>query len=82
MTDMTPFLKIVAEDIYNKYGNDMARVAVVFPNKRAGLFFNEYLVNIADGPVWAPKYIAISDLFRDNSSLVVPDKIELGCILY
>lgn len=79
---MTPFLKIVAEDIYNKYGNDMARVAVVFPNKRAGLFFNEYLVNIADGPVWAPKYIAISDLFRDNSSLVVPDKIELVCILY
>ena len=40
---MNAFLKHVAEDLYKKYGNRLADTAIVFPNKRAGLFFNEYL---------------------------------------
>lgn len=40
---MQTFLQLVAHDLYTKTGNDMSRVALVFPNKRAGLFFNEYL---------------------------------------
>ena len=34
---MKPFLEHVAEDILCKYGEDLSRVAVVFPNKRASL---------------------------------------------
>ena len=41
----TPFLKAVARDLRSKRGNDLSRLTVVFPNKRAGLFFNEYLVD-------------------------------------
>lgn len=40
---MQTFLQLVAQDLYNKIGNDLSHTAVVFPNKRAGLFFNEYL---------------------------------------
>ena len=40
---MKSFLEYVAEDIVRKYGTDLSRTAVVFPNKRASLFLNEYL---------------------------------------
>ncbi len=67
---MEPFLKLVAEDLYDKLGGDLSRTAVVFPNKRAGLFFNEYLASKSDKPVWAPAYITISELFRSFSNWI------------
>lgn len=79
---MEPFLKLVAKDLYEKYGNDLSRVAIVFPNKRAGLFFNEYLAQHADKPVWAPDYITISELFHSLSSWEIADPIQLVCELY
>ena len=42
---MKPFLKHIAEDLYREYGNRLADITIIFPNKRAGLFFNEYLKN-------------------------------------
>ena len=49
---MTPFLKEIAQDLYKKYGNDMSRVAMIFPNKRAGIFMNEYFSQImGDSPL-------------------------------
>ena len=61
---MTPFLKEIAQDLYKKYGNDMSRVAMIFPNKRAGIFMNEYFSQImGDSPLWAPTYISINNLF-------------------
>ena len=51
---METFLKIVAGDLYRRKGNNLARTAIVFPNKRAGLFFNEYLAQQSDKPIWAP----------------------------
>lgn len=77
-----PFLKYVAEDIYRQYGRQMANVTIVFPNKRAALFLNEYLVEIAGLPLWPPTYTTISDIFRDNSTLQVADDIKLICELY
>ena len=78
----TPFLKAVAEDLYNKLGGDLSRTAIVFPNKRAGLFFNEWLAKCSDKPVWAPAYITISELFRGLTPLQVADPIRLVCTLY
>ena len=79
---MKTFLEIVAEDIIRKYGTDLSRIAVVFPNKRASLFLNEALARLADRPIWSPSYITISDLFRQHSALTVGDPIKLVCELY
>lgn len=40
---MQSFLQLVAHDLYAKIGNDLSRTVLIFPNKRANLFFNEYL---------------------------------------
>lgn len=79
---MKTFLDYVAEDIINKYGYNLSRLAVIFPNKRASLFLNECLANIAGRPIWAPAYFTISDLFCRHSSLTVGDPIKLICDLH
>ena len=79
---MKSFLEHVAEDLLSRYGTNLSRVAVVFPNKRASLFLNEHLARLAGKPIWSPSYITISDLFRSHSSLQVADPILLVCELH
>ena len=79
---MNTFLEHVATDLLKKYGNEMAHIAVVFPNKRAALFLNQALARLADGPVWSPAYITISDFFRQHSELTIADPIKSICDLY
>ena len=66
---MKSFLEHVAADLLSRYGTDLSHIAVVFPNKRASLFLNEYLARLAGQPIWSPAYITISDLFRSHSQL-------------
>lgn len=79
---MTPFLKLVAEDLYKRFNGELHDIAIVFPNKRAGLFFNEYLLQCCGRPMWSPKYITISELFRQSSNAVIGDSIMLVSKLY
>ena len=79
---MKSFLEHVAEDLLSRYGTNLSRLAVVFPNKRASLFLNEHLARLAGKPIWSPSYITISDLFRSHSSLQVADPILLVCELH
>lgn len=79
---MQTFLQLVAHDLYHKIGNDLSRTAIVFPNKRASLFFNEYLAAEADRPIWSPSYVSISELFGQLSPLKLGDSIRLVCELY
>ncbi len=79
---METFLKQVAHDLYKKTEGDFTKVAIVFPNKRASLFFNEYLAQESDRPIWSPTYVSISELFRQSSDLSIADPIKLVCDLY
>lgn len=75
---MKTFLHLVAQDLYTKLGNDLSRTVVVFPNRRAGLFMNECLLECSGGaPLWAPQYVSISDLFCSFApNIVVNDPID------
>lgn len=83
---MKTFLYSVAEDIFKKMqmsGEDLTQTAIIFPNKRAGLFFNEYVARLADGlPLWSPNYMTISELFSSLSNRKTGDSILLVCELY
>ena len=76
------FLQYTAESLLEKFNCDLSGVTVVFPNKRASLFFNEYLARAAKRPIWSPSYITISELFRQHSKLTVGDPIKLICDLH
>ena len=79
---MNTFLQAVATNLIEKYGNDLAHKAIVFPNKRAALFLNQELAKHANGPIWSPSYVTISELFQQQSSLTIADPIKSLCILY
>ena len=57
------FLSVVAKDLLDKAGNDLSGYNVVFPNKRAALFFNKALSQHCDKPIWSPTYLSIDDIF-------------------
>ncbi|MCQ2217169.1 MAG: PD-(D/E)XK nuclease family protein [Paludibacteraceae bacterium] len=76
------FLRIVAEDLYNEYGDNLSNITVVFPNYRSRLFFNNYLAEIVDKPIWSPRYTSIQDLFIGLSDKGIADQMKLICILH
>ena len=79
---MESFFILLAADLYKHTEGNLAHTAVVFPNKRAGLFFNEYLAQESDSPIWSPAYVSISELFRSLSPWEVGDPVKLVCELY
>lgn len=79
----TPFLKYVAKELLHLHPEGLQNVAVVFQNKRAGIFFNDYLLEVSgDAPVWAPRYFTINDLFDNLCHLKKVDDIKAVCTLY
>ncbi len=80
---MPAFLQLAAHDLRRKFGHDLSRVVVVFPNKRAELFMNDYLIDDTDNtPIWAPRYLTINELFHSFSPLAVNDPIDTVCRIY
>lgn len=79
---MDAFLKLVAEDLKQKYDGKITDLTVVFPNNRARLFFNNFLLGDSDQPMWSPFYTTIQDLFLSCTKLKVADEIKLVCELY
>jgi hypothetical protein len=82
---MEPFLKTVAEVLYGKYGaqgGGLAHITVVFPNRRARLFFDDWLSVCSQQPVWSPQYTTIEELFQSQSDLRPADRIEMVTLLH
>ena len=79
---MKTFLSLVAKDLLQRFGTNMHDVTVVFPGKRASLFLNQELALASETPVWAPRYITMSDLFYSLSPYVKADPIDSISALY
>lgn len=79
---MKPFLYQVASLFYEKWEAEVSRLAFVFPNRRTGLFFQKYLSEVADTPLFSPTILTINDLFIQLSGKQSADWISMLFILY
>lgn len=79
---MKPFLYQVASLFYEKWGAEVSRLAFVFPNRRTGLFFQKYLSEVADTPLFSPIILTINDLFIQLSGKQSADRISMLFTLY
>ncbi len=79
---MKPFLQSVAETFYIQCDNTLCRHTFVFPNRRAGVFFQKYLADFADKPIFSPRIITIQELFESLSEYKTADSIEMLVMLY
>jgi CRISPR/Cas system-associated exonuclease Cas4 (RecB family) len=66
---MTYFLERIATHLLAGYGDRLEKQCLVFPNRRAGLYFMKYLAVKAGKPVWAPSVKTINELFTSFSVL-------------
>ena len=56
---MKGFLEEVAGDLYARYGEGLSERAVLFPSRRARLFFVDALTRVAGRPMWQPEWVTI-----------------------
>jgi len=79
---MEYFLDRIAGSLYSEFGNTLNRHCIIFPNRRAGLFFMKYLASHIEKPVWEPSVLTINELFRSHSKLQVAGNEVLLFELY
>lgn len=79
---MNPFLDKTAEFLLDTFGTDLASVAVVLPNRRAGLFLRRYLGNRVTRPCWSPMIFSVEDFMSELSGLREAESLSLLFELY
>ncbi len=79
---MSSFLHTVATDLLARYGERISGLTLVFPNRRAHLFFSKSLSQIIAKPLWQPVYKSIEELVKGASPLRVADTFTLLVELY
>ncbi|NHE55994.1 PD-(D/E)XK nuclease family protein [Cyclobacterium sp. GBPx2] len=78
---MNGFLKQTASTLLQREG-ELKGVKVILPNRRAGLFFNKYLGQLATKPIWMPRVLTIEDLFYEMGRKRPADKLRLIYEMY
>ena len=79
---MKSFLYNIASIFHHTYGNELYKQTFVFPNRRAGVFFQKFLSDIVPTPIFSPNIITIQELFNSLTNLEIPEKIDLLVIFY
>ncbi len=74
---MDGFLDQVAADLYGRYGDGVSSLHVLFPSRRASLFFGEALAGIIEKPLWQPTPITVGEIAAELSGLAVGDRLRL-----
>uniref|UniRef100_UPI0032170C9B PD-(D/E)XK nuclease family protein n=1 Tax=uncultured Draconibacterium sp. TaxID=1573823 RepID=UPI0032170C9B len=79
---MERFLSQAARYIYQKHSHELSELCLVFPNRRSGAFFTQYLQDEIDAPVIGPQTTTINELITGYSQLHKGEKLQLISVLY
>ena len=71
------FLLKIAKDLNSEYPDNMHTLVLVFPSRRASLFFSEELLKLIDGPIWLPMFLSIDDFTFNINNIDRVNKLEL-----
>jgi CRISPR/Cas system-associated exonuclease Cas4 (RecB family) len=76
------FLENICDEILKKYGEIIPEICVIFPSRRAGLYFKNILGNKTETPIWSPSVYSIEDFVEEFSSYSFADNFKLLFELY
>lgn len=79
---MKSFLSEVAATLYERYGQDISSLTIVFPNRRGSRFFARELSAIITQPTWQPTFSSIDDLLRSYTGMQPAHTLTLTAQLY
>jgi len=73
---MNSFLYRIAQAYYSQHSESISNFSFVFPNRRAGIFFQRYISEIAQKPVFSPEILTINDCFVSASQWQTADRLS------
>ena len=73
---MNSFLYRIASTYFSEKRESVSDYTFVFPNRRAGLFFQRYLSEIAQKPLFSPEILTINDCFALASKWQTADRLS------
>jgi len=76
------FLHQLALKIHEQFGENIDNIALVFPTKRARIFFVEQLATVYKSTIWSPKIYSIEEFIRETYTGIFPETIHLIFELY
>lgn len=79
---MERFLSQCARYISTKHTHELSNLCLVFPNRRSGAFFTQYLQNEISSPVIGPQITTVNELISSYSDLHKAEKLQLISLLY
>nr|WKN37605.1 PD-(D/E)XK nuclease family protein [Tunicatimonas sp. TK19036] len=79
---MASFLEEVSNKILAAHPTDLAHLTFVYPNRRAGLFFQEILAQQINRTEWGPQMFTFQEFAEELSGLQIPDHLTLLFSLY
>jgi CRISPR/Cas system-associated exonuclease Cas4 (RecB family) len=74
---MNPFLKQVASYLYTNHRSELSEFCLVFPGRRAGVFFTAYLNELIEKPMLSPEIMTINELISSLTGLQQADQVSL-----
>lgn len=74
---MKTFLQELAVEIKNRFDGNTGQICLVFPTRRAGLFFQKELAKLYDTPLWSPQIFSIQDYLLKLADANIPDQVTL-----
>ena len=79
---MSTFLEELAQNLYGRYGSEVSSLSILFPSKRARVFFSSALAQVVSQPIWQLEQLTIDDLMCEVSGLYLGERIRLITELY
>jgi len=76
------FLEILANEILKKHNDRLSNLCIVFPSRRAGVFFKNTLVQKISNPIFSPVIYGIQDFIAELSPHTIAEKLALIFELY
>ena len=70
---MSSFLTKTAQYLLHNYNDELEQIAIVLPNKRAGLFLKQELSKLIDAPIWLPEIMGAEDFIETLSKTEIID---------
>ncbi len=79
---MQGFLDEAARLLYDRYGDEISQLRLIFPSRRSRIFFTHSLSKIIDKPIWQPRWTTLDELFAEATPLAKGENVRLISELY
>ena len=76
------FLARITQQYYAQHGANISTFTFVFPNKRAGVFFQHYLSQLLSAPIFSPEVLSITECFTSASRQQPAERLSNLFLLY